>query len=260
LPFFADMDEAARYAASRPFFHPLAIARAGKAIGLQQTVPLALDVACGTGQSTKALAAIADRVIGLDISRSMLAHAQADARIQYLTARAEALPVRSGTASLVTSALAFHWFDRRRFLSEARRVLLEGGYLLIYNNGFTGIMGENPAFQTWSQKDYLQRFPVPPRDSAPLAAQEAERAGFTLLAEDVYENEIRFTADELAAYLTTQTNVKAALDQGRETLATATAWLLGQLRPFFVATNASFVFRTRAWYLQKAAPAPASGG
>ncbi len=254
MSFFTGLDEAERYARNRPYFHPRAIARAQEALGIEASLPVALDVACGTGQSTAALLSIAERAIGLDISPNMLAHAVHDRRIQYLQATAEALPIRSGSAPLLSTALAFHWFDRERFLSEAWRVLGDGGALLVYSNGFTGIMREAPAFQEWSRTAYLVRFPIPPRDSAPLTAEGAAGAGFEFLAEDVYENDVVFSPEALVAYLATQTNVKAALDEGRESLQTDRRWLLAQVRPYFAGVeNATFVFRTRAWYLRKSA-------
>jgi ubiquinone/menaquinone biosynthesis C-methylase UbiE len=251
MPFFTGLNEAERYAKSRPYFHPLAIARAKKAMGIEGNVPLAVDMACGTGQSTTALTSIAERVIGFDISWNMLASAERNERVRYVQARAESIPLRSGSLPVMSTALAFHWFDRDRFLDEAWRVLSAEGLLLIYSNGFMGIMRENPAFQSWSWEVYPERFPTPPRNSNPLTAKEAAKSCFAFIAEDRYENEVSFTSAELAAYLMTQTNVMAAIEQKRESLETANQWLLEQVRPFFDKATALFVFRTRAWYLRK---------
>lgn len=209
-----------------------------------------MDVACGTGQSAVALTAIAERVIGIDISRNMLAHAERNERVRYVRSRAESMPFPNGSASIISCALAFHWFIRDRFLDEAARVLQADGLLLIYNNGFKGIMRENPAFQHWSQKVYVQHFPTPPRDSRPLTPEEAARAGFKFIKEDYYENEVGFSPEKLVAYLMTQTNVVAALEQGRESLESAYRWLHRQVSPFFANDRATFVFSTRAWYLR----------
>jgi len=253
MPFFTGLNEAERYAQSRPYFHPLAIARAKEAMGIERTVPLAVDVACGTGQSTTALTSIAGWVNGLDISWNMLANAERNERVRYVQARAEFIPLSSGSLPVMSTALAFHWFDRDQFLREAWRVLSAEGLLLIYSNGFMGIMRENPAFQSWSWEVYPERFPTPQRDSNPLTPEEAANSGFAFIAEDRYENEVSFTPAELAAYLMTQTNVVAALEQGRESLESANQWLLEQVRPYFAKARATFVFRTRAWYLRKEA-------
>jgi SAM-dependent methyltransferase len=253
MPFFADQAEAERYAQSRPYFHPLAIARAKEVVGIDDAVPLALDVACGAGQSAAALMSIADRVVGFDISRNMLANAERNERIQYVQARAESIPFQSNAAPVMSCALALHWFDRIQFLREVWRVLSAEGVLLVYNNGFTGIMKEDPAFQSWAWEAYPARFPVPPRDSTPLTPEEAAGSGFAFITEERYENEVSFTPEALVAYLTTQTNVVAAVEQGRESFESASQWLLEQVRPYFVNSNATFVFETRAWYLRKEA-------
>lgn len=253
MSFFTEQDEASRYARYRPHFHPLAITRAKEASGLKGTGPLAIDVACGTGQSSAALTSIAERVIGFDTSGNMLTNATGHDRIRYVQARAESMPFQSNAAPVMSCALAFHWFNRARFLSEAWRVLSPEGLLLLYNNGFTGIMREDPAFESWAQNSYPERYPVPPRDSRPFTEEEMKASGFVLIKEERYENEVIFTADKLVGYLTTQTNVVSAIRQGRQSLKTANRWLLAQVSPFFAADKATFVFATRAWYLRKRA-------
>ena len=225
MPFFTGLTEAERYAKSRPFFHPLAIARAKEAAHIGELIPLALDVACGTGHSTAALLSIAERVIGIDISFNMLANARSDERIRYVQAQAESIPIHSGVVPIVTTALAFHWFHRKQFLSEVRRILSDGGLLLVYNNGFTGIMREDPAFRKWSYEVYPEWFPTPPRDSHPLTSKEASGSGFVLIEAERYENEVHFSPETLVAYLTTQTNVVVAIEQGRESIESASQWL-----------------------------------
>ena len=251
MSFFTGIGEASRYARSRPYFHPLVIARAKEVLGIQGRVPVALDVACGTGQSTIALASIAEKVIGFDISPNMLANLVRNDQVEYAQARAEQLPFLDGSVALTTCALAFHWFDRDRVLGEVWRVLDTLGKFLVYNNGFTGIMREDPSFQDWAQKEYPKRFPVPPRNSQPITREEATSKGFTLIKEERFENEIRFNAKELVAYLTTQTNVVAAVREGRVSLQSADKWLLEQVTPYFSAEKATFVFVTRAWFLTK---------
>lgn len=253
MPYFTDLNEAERYAASRPYFHPLAIERAKEIFGIKGRLPLVVDVACGTGQSAAALASIAETVIAFDISWNMLRNARREKQLQYVQAGAESMPFLSQSAPLLTCALAFHWFERVSFLSEAWRVLEPDGRLLIYNNGFTGTMREDPDFEEFSHKIYPERFPVPPRDSRPFTEKEALESGLTLIKEERYENDVVFSPEELVAYLATQTNVAAAIRDGRESLESATKWLLGQVRPFFTTPSGTFVFVTRAWYLKKVA-------
>jgi ubiquinone/menaquinone biosynthesis C-methylase UbiE len=251
MSFFAGLSEAERYARSRPYFHPLAIERASMRLDFEGPFPLALDIASGTGQSAVALLPLANQVIGIDVSRTMLVQAITRPQVHYAQARAEALPFANHSFPLVTTALAFHWFERQKFLAEARRVLRPRGSLVIYNNSFRGIMKENPSFHSWGPQSYLKRFPTPPRDSKPLSLEEARHLGFRFIEQDQFDNEVRFAPEDLVAYLTTQSNVVAALDEGRESLASAYAWLLAEVRPFFGDSLGTFLFGTMAWYLEK---------
>jgi ubiquinone/menaquinone biosynthesis C-methylase UbiE len=122
LSYFESRDAAERYVGGRPYFHPLVIKKIRDFLRLREPIPLALDVACGTGQSTVALKEISSRVVGTEVSREMLTLAR-EAGVRYVEAPAEDLPFADGSFQLITVALAFHWFDRPRFLAEARRVL-----------------------------------------------------------------------------------------------------------------------------------------
>lgn len=101
-------------------------------IGLDEPVPKALDVACGTGQSTLALKEIARDIVGVDSSEKMLALAPKDDRIRYLRASAEDLPFSEAQFDPITVSEAIHWFERHSFLAEASRVLRPSGWLIVY--------------------------------------------------------------------------------------------------------------------------------
>jgi SAM-dependent methyltransferase len=250
MTFFAGVTEAGWYARHRPAFHPLVVERIADKLGAGAEIPWALDVACGTGQSSLALKPLAARVVGLDVSRGMLALASGEPGVDYLHARAETVPLRSGSVSLITTACALHWFDRERFMAEALRVLGRAGWLVIYNNGFRGVMKENPAFEAWARQVYRERFPAPARDWRPLTGEDAARYGFRLVDEERFTNEVSFSAEALAGYLMTQTNVRAALNEGRETPGSVHAWLLQSLAPFFTGDDGTFLFGSVVWYLQ----------
>ena len=96
-----------------------------------------LDLACGTGDLTKALAEKGYRVTGLDISAEMMAIGKEKCR--YLTPKptfvhgsAEAIPFPDNTFDAVTIAFGLRNFDHRaQCLSEIRRVLKPGGQLAV---------------------------------------------------------------------------------------------------------------------------------
>jgi ubiquinone/menaquinone biosynthesis C-methylase UbiE len=97
---FSDAMDARTYDAARPYFHPLVFERlAGVCPG---RFPVALDVACGTGQSTQALAAVSAVTVGIDASVAMLRHARRRDVIPYVRGQAECLPFPDSTFDLVT--------------------------------------------------------------------------------------------------------------------------------------------------------------
>ncbi|HET7036869.1 MAG TPA: methyltransferase domain-containing protein [Thermomicrobiaceae bacterium] len=250
MSYFNGSGVATSYAASRPYFHPLVIERLPARLGVSR-LPLALDVACGTGQSTSALLALAARVVGTDFSSDMLAAAGPSPRIDLVAANAEELPFAPGAFPLLTVALAFHWFDRARFLREAQRVLAPGGWLVIYNNAFFGQMRGNPAFEEWLTGTYLARYPSPPRDRQPFTDTDAAEFGFDFVERETYQNVVEFSREELVRYLMTQSNIIAAVNAGHERYGAVEEWLTQQLQPLFQSERATFVFGGTIWYLRK---------
>lgn len=254
MNYFDSRDSADRYAGGRPYFHPLVVGKIKDFLHLRVPVPRALDVACGTGQSTVALKHIAERIVGTDSSEEMLARAPKDARILYVKAPAEKLPFAEGSFDLITTALAFHWFDRAPFLAEARRVLDPSGWLIVYDNWFTGRMGENPEYEGWYGEEYLGRCPSPPRNREPLTDAGAIEHGFELVGREGYENEVSFSPEELVGYLMTQSNVIAVVEkEGAEGWETVHEWLMKAQAPFFGASKGTFLFEGSIDYLRPAA-------
>ncbi|KAM9801887.1 putative methyltransferase isoform 2-T2 [Syngnathus typhle] len=97
---------------------------------------LAVDVGCGSGQGTVLLAKHFASVVGTDVSPAQLEVALQRAREPNVTYRqcvAEELPFADSSVDLITAMSAFHWFDRRRFLHEAHRVLKPHGCLALLN-------------------------------------------------------------------------------------------------------------------------------
>ena len=94
---------------------------------------VALDAACGTGRHTAYLRERGHRVIGVDASPEMLAHARtrvpdADLRRGQL----EALPLEDASVDLAVCALALtHARDLTPAIAELTRVLRPGGRLIL---------------------------------------------------------------------------------------------------------------------------------
>lgn len=102
---------------------------------------LAVDVGAGPGTSTRPLrAALPEGWLitavepGRDMRRVLARSLRDEPRVQVADGLAEALPLPDGSAGLIVACTAVHWFDRRAFLAEARRVLAPGGVLAVLRN------------------------------------------------------------------------------------------------------------------------------
>ncbi len=233
MSYFTHVSAARRYARARPFFHPVVRGRIIDHIGADLPVARALDVACGTGQSTGILRGLARQVIGNDRSSGMLAEAPRWDDVKYVRSSAEDLPFSDKSFDLITVALAFHWFERNAFLREVSRLLGSSGWLIIYDNAFRGQMLGSPAFGPWVRESYLSRYPSPPRDRQPFTDEAARSFELEFQERETYSNEVEFDHQALVSYLMTQSNVIAAIEEGNETLEAVHSWLLGETTPFF---------------------------
>ena len=93
-----------------------------------------LDVGCGTGALTTALAErVAARVWGVEPSEEMIAVARrrASRTVGLKQGRAETLPFRDAWFERVVMTLVVHLVDRPTAFAEALRVLVPGGRLMI---------------------------------------------------------------------------------------------------------------------------------
>ncbi|WP_169953307.1 class I SAM-dependent methyltransferase [Microbispora sp. H11081] len=92
-----------------------------------------LDVGCGPGTVTSALARFFTEAVGLDPDEDMLAEAarRAERRgvtnARWVVARAEDLPAGLGAFRVVLFAQSFHWTDRDRVAATVREMLEPGG-------------------------------------------------------------------------------------------------------------------------------------
>jgi len=106
---------------------------------------LAVDVGCGTGQSTFVLADYFDRVSGVDVSESQIEEARRTIannkkakNVEFRVGSDGKLDFADGSVDLVTSCQAVHWFDDIcAFYTEADRVLRPGGAIAVFGYHFT---------------------------------------------------------------------------------------------------------------------------
>jgi ubiquinone/menaquinone biosynthesis C-methylase UbiE len=108
------------------------------AIGEASGSKRALDVACGPGFLTLALAKRCREAIGLDATDAFLALARDEAKrrelanVRFEQGDAEHIPFETGCFDLVTCRAAFHHFPRpERVIAEMARVTAPGGRIVV---------------------------------------------------------------------------------------------------------------------------------
>lgn len=246
---FVTPEGAARYARGRPFHHPRALDRIFDHLG-KSSVARGLDVACGTGLSTIALAGRAEIVVGVDPVESMIHLAKRARNAVYAVAPAELLPFPRHAFDVVTVSSGVHWFDQDAFFAEAERVLQPGGSVAIYDHLFEGAV-EEPAIDKWLDQSYAKRYPPPPKAAATDRPVVSTRR-FSDHVTFEYDDPIAFTQTQLVSYLLSHSNTITAATEGRETTQQTRAWLVAETAYWFDPPNQrQFLFRGMARCLKK---------
>ena len=112
-----------------------------------------LDLGCGIGRVAAALAPAVNSVVGLDLSAEMIGLARTRhgnvANLRFMTGSGESLaPFPAGCFDLVLAVDSFPYIVQcgldlaARHVAEARRVLREGGNLVIFNFSYRGIQAD----------------------------------------------------------------------------------------------------------------------
>jgi len=163
-----------------------------------QRIKTILDLGCGTGRFSEALALRFDaEVIGIDPSKKMLEQARgkvSDHRIRFELGHGESIPLPADSVDLIFMSMVFHHFDNPKLAaSECRRVLRTGGTVFLR----AGIC------ERISSYPYVDFFPGSVRVLEECLSTSArmrevfEAAGFRTVASEVVTQEI---APSYAAY------------------------------------------------------------
>ncbi len=102
--------------------------------GNKERQTLAVDVACGSGQSTYPLSQHFDQVIGLDINSDQLLQCNQDCHnVSFRQGPAEDLGfLEDCSVDLITCGQALHWLETEIFYQQVARVLKTNGVLAVY--------------------------------------------------------------------------------------------------------------------------------
>lgn len=254
MNYFHPKSAAERYAKGRPDFHSNTIKHIKEYLHLNNKLSNVLDVACGTGLSTKALMEIAINVYGTDISQEMLKLAPFPGKIHYSLAPAEEQPFPDKQFDLITVSSGVHWFDIDKFLIEANRILNSQSWLILYENHFIAEMSGKENFASWFTNVYLKKFPSPPRNNDYIWTNEnLATKNFIFLNEEKFKNPIVFNKKQLALYFSSQSNVITAVENGQTSYEQAEEWLSMELSQYFENDDTKNTIHFGNWikYLQK---------
>lgn len=251
---FASQVVAQRYARVRPQYHPLAVSWICEAAGSAR-LGRVLDVGCGTGHSTIALAAVAESVIGVDPSAQMLALAPKAGNVSYRQCSAEEMDFAPKSFDVVVVASAMHWLEPKSFLGQTRKILTPTGFLAIYNDHFTATMLNQPECKHWLRSRLFKRFP-PLRGLRDLDVAAAAAEGFSVAAQGSFNHTVRYTRREFADFLLTRSNTLVKIFNGHESADSADQWILDELAAFVPLEGGDFLFKCNLWLLSQAGSLP----
>ena len=169
-----------------------------------QSVERVLDLGCGTGRFSEALAGyLGADVVGVDPSAKMLERARnkcRSARVRYLRGQAEAIPLQSASVDVVFISMSFHHFRNRALAArECRRVLRESGSVFL-RTGTRDRVNAYPYVPFFPSSRSIIETLLP---DAPTLCAPFEAAGFRVAACEVITQRLAESweayADRLAA-------------------------------------------------------------
>jgi SAM-dependent methyltransferase len=229
---------AAGYAFDRPPIHQQIL----RSVRLDRQADQALDVGCGAGLSTAALAPLARQVIGLEPIPTMLAHRRTVApNAGFVIGRTERLPFAAGSFDLVAAAGSLNYTDLPSALAEIVRVLARDGTFLLYDFsvGRRSVSGDELA--AWFVS-FEQRFPWPP-GWQPFDVRELPLAayGLRLLGYTEVETRLPMTFEAYLRYMLSEVNVDNAIARGAYSAEEARDWCRGTLKAVFAAAEVTVV-------------------
>jgi SAM-dependent methyltransferase len=230
---------ASAYAFDRPSVHGQILQSAR----LSREAASALDVGCGAGLSTAALAPLARHVIGLEPVSAMLAHRQAVApSASFIIGQAERLPFAARSFDLVAAAGSLNYTDLPLALAEVARVLTHDGVFLLYDFSTGRRSASSDALADW-YASFEKRFPESP-GWQPLEVRALPLAAYGLRLLDYIEVETRLpmTLDAYLRYILSETNVNDAIARGIYSAEAARDWCRETLKSVFADGEATVIF------------------
>jgi len=164
----------------------------------ERRIKTILDLGCGTGRFSEALAARFDaEVIGIDPSTKMLEQArrkQSDPRSRYMSGQGESIPLPDRSVDLIFMSMIFHHLDNpASAVGECRRVLHDDGTALV-RTGIRERISSYPYVEFFPQSRPILEECLP---TGTQVRETFERGGFSLISSQVVTQKI---AESYEAY------------------------------------------------------------
>jgi ubiquinone/menaquinone biosynthesis C-methylase UbiE len=241
---------AERYDTGRPQLHGLALNAFSKEIGLKHKWNRVLDIACGTGHSSVPLLGLSNRVVGIDVSESMIQIAKRNQTdIDFIVSSAERLPSGLGTFNAIFIANGFHWINKQELLGSIKDSLSFNGWFVIYGLGAPRTMLGNPNYDNWYKNDYLKRYPKPITLGGSFSQFVSASGGVLSSYSSInIVHNMALSCLELQAMITSQSNIHQALDNGLASIEEIDSYFESVLPTFFSNENEVFPFNIKIEY------------
>ncbi len=154
-----------------------------------------LDLACGTGNYTSAIAAAGVRIYGIDVSPVMLAAARVKPGVAgWALGAAESLPFCEGVFGGALCTLAIHHFtDLRRAFTDVARVVGHGRLVI-----FTADPEQMKRYWLVEYFPTLMADAIARMPDLPLVTDALRAAGFETISTEIYE--VRPNLEDLFIY------------------------------------------------------------
>lgn len=219
------------YAFARPPVHPHVIAMIGAHLGSAQPLTRALDVGCGAGRSTDALAPLAKITIGIDPALTMLTHCRVVAPHAHFAVSGERLPFVAQSFNLITAAGSLNYADLDIFLPNAARLLEANGTLVVYDFSAGRRLRDDHALDEWFI-EFARRYPFQHGYALDVRALDYARYGLRLDAYHDFQVALPITANAYLRYVLSETNVERAIAHGESEDAIRT-WCMQTIQTIF---------------------------
>jgi SAM-dependent methyltransferase len=202
------------YAFARPPVHQAIVAASVRRLAGPVTVGRMLDIGCGAGLSTAAVAPLARTTVGLEPALAMLRHRRRVAPgAHFVAARAERLPFAGAAFDVLTAAGALNYVDPAAFYPEVDRVLRPGGRLLVYDFSEGRRARGHERLAAWFA-EFEHRYPPPPGYALDIERFDFSVFGFRLEVYEALEVMLPMTLATYVPYVLSEAGVETAVAGG----------------------------------------------